>query len=206
MCKIIKEIRDHGIGSEICKLARMLYFKVYSLRMKSVGKNTYICSSFQWICGLQYIELGSNVRIGARARIEAIDNYENTKYAPSIIIGNNVIIGTDIHIGAIDRVQIDDNVLMASHILIEDHSHGRVDADDIDVPPIMRKLYSKGPIHIGENVWIGENVVILAGVTIGRNSIIGANSVVVKDIPPYSVVAGSPAKVLRNIKDPFVNN
>lgn len=201
MSLIMSEIRDQGIVAKLSILTRKLYFKIYALRLKSVGKNTYIKSSFRWIRGTQYIEIGSNVRIGDHARIEAFDRYENITYTPSIIIGSHVRMGNDVHIGAINKVQIDDNVLMASHILIEDHSHGRVDIHDIDVPPAKRKLYSKGPIHIEENVWIGENVVILSGVTIGKNSIIGANSVVIKDLPPYSVAAGNPAKVLRYISE-----
>ena len=49
-------------------------------------------------------------------------------------------------------------------------------------------------------MWIGENVCILSNVTIGRNSIIGANSVVTNNIPPYSIVGGNPARVIRTIK------
>jgi len=50
-------------------------------------------------------------------------------------------------------------------------------------------------------VWIGENVCVLPNVRIGRNSIIGANSVVIKDVPPYSVVAGNPVKLIKKISD-----
>ncbi|MDQ8209164.1 CatB-related O-acetyltransferase [Coraliomargarita sp. SDUM461003] len=56
---------------------------------------------------------------------------------------------------------------------------------------------SPGPITIGEDVWIGSNSSILAGVSIGRGSIIGAGSVVNKDIPPYSIAVGNPARVIR---------
>ncbi|WP_326977880.1 DapH/DapD/GlmU-related protein [Bacillus inaquosorum] len=56
------------------------------------------------------------------------------------------------------------------------------------------------PIIIGDNVWIGGSCVILAGVTIGDNSVIAAGSVVTKDVPPNSVVAGNPGKVLKHIK------
>jgi acetyltransferase-like isoleucine patch superfamily enzyme len=59
---------------------------------------------------------------------------------------------------------------------------------------------TKGPTVIEDNVWCGANVVITSGVTVGRRSVIGANSVVTRDLPPFSIAAGSPAKVLRVIE------
>lgn len=56
---------------------------------------------------------------------------------------------------------------------------------------------SKGPIKIGDDVWIGTDALILSGVKIGRGSVIAAGSVVVKDVPPYSVVGGVPARVIK---------
>ena len=57
----------------------------------------------------------------------------------------------------------------------------------------------KGPTRIGDNVWLGANVVVTSGVTIGERCVIGANSVVTQDIPPFSIAAGAPAKVLRAV-------
>ena len=61
---------------------------------------------------------------------------------------------------------------------------------------------SKGPTRLGDNVWLGANVVVTSGVTIGERSVIGANSVVTTDIPPYSIAAGAPARVLRSVEYP----
>lgn len=69
----------------------------------------------------------------------------------------------------------------------------------LDIQPNLRPLVSKGPIIIEENVWIGEMVCILGGVHIGKGSIIGAGSVVTKNIPPYSLACGIPAKVVKNM-------
>jgi acetyltransferase-like isoleucine patch superfamily enzyme len=63
----------------------------------------------------------------------------------------------------------------------------------------MRKLYSKGGVRIGDRVWIGSKVSILPGVEIGEGAVIGANSVVSKDVPPFSIVGGVPARVLKQI-------
>ena len=72
----------------------------------------------------------------------------------------------------------------------------------IDKPVPWQGFTSKGPTRVGDNVWCGANVVITSGVTIGRRSVIGANSVVTTDLPPYSIAAGAPAKVLREVTYP----
>lgn len=66
--------------------------------------------------------------------------------------------------------------------------------------PSLRKVESKGEVIIGDNVWIGDKCTILQNVHIGDGVIVAANSVVTKDVPPYSVVGGNPAKVLKKIE------
>jgi len=105
-----------------------------------------------------------------------------------------------VHIGAINSVTIGNNVLIASKVFISDHNHGfyGIDGkhDHPDTIPKDREL-SCAPVVIGDNVWIGEFVSVLPGVTIGDGSIIGSMSVVTKNIPPYSIAIGSPAKVIK---------
>ena len=126
--------------------------------------------------------------------------WEGVKYTPQIKIGNNVNIQTDCHISAINSVIIEDNVLIASFVYISDHSHGTCDYFESLISPIKRRLYSKGAVCIGKNVWIGEKATILPGVTVGEGSIIGANSVVTKNIPAYSIACGTPARVIKRLK------
>jgi len=149
------------------------------------------------IIGGKCITLGSNFRASERLRVECWENYGRKKYQPSIRIGNNVGIGYNVHIGCINHIEIGNNVLLASNVFIEDCFHGFADSRDIGVSPSDRELFSKGKVCIEDDVWVGENVAILPNVTIGRGSIIGANAVVSKDIPPYSIAAGNPAKVIR---------
>lgn len=151
-----------------------------------------------YISGYQYIKIGGLYSL-SDLRMECFDNFAGEIYTPSIIIGENVYMNFRCHIGAINKIVIGDNVLIGSNVLITDHSHGYNDKSDIFEIPINRKLYSKGPVIIEDNVWIGENVSILPNVHIGRNSIIGANSVVVKDIPAFSIAAGNPARVIKNV-------
>ena len=65
--------------------------------------------------------------------------------------------------------------------------------------PLKRPLVSKGGVVIGDNVWICDNVCILSGVTIGNGAIVAANAVVTHDVPPYTMVAGVPAKVIKSL-------
>ncbi|WP_303642797.1 DapH/DapD/GlmU-related protein, partial [uncultured Duncaniella sp.] len=71
--------------------------------------------------------------------------------------------------------------------------------DETNIPPASRPLWSKGKVIIEDSVWIGDKATILPNVTLGKGCIIGANSVVTKDIPPYAIACGNPAKVIRYI-------
>lgn len=147
-----------------------------------------------------YIELADNVFIGQSVQLTAWDNYRGHSYSPSITVGNNSSIGDDSHVTAINRISIGNNVRMGKRILITDNAHGASDPNLLDIAPNYRPLVSKGPVVIEDNVWIGEKSSIMPGVTIGRGSIIGANSVVTKDIPPYCVVGGIPAIVIKTLR------
>ena len=76
----------------------------------------------------------------------------------------------------------------------------KITKDQLCTPPALRPLFSKGEIVIGKNVWICDKATITAGVTIGNGCIIAANAVVTKSIPPYSLAAGNPAKVVKTFK------
>jgi len=69
----------------------------------------------------------------------------------------------------------------------------------IGIIPAFRPMISKGPTIIGDRVWIGDKATILPGVTIGESCIVAANTVVTKDIPPFSLVAGNPARIIKQI-------
>ena len=79
-----------------------------------------------------------------------------------------------------------------------DNNHGTTYFYTLHEAPIKRKLYTKGPVIIGNNVWIGGNVIVLPGVTIGDNVIIGAGSVVTKDIPDNKIAYGNPCRIIRD--------
>jgi len=178
----------------------LLYSGFIYGQLKKAGKAPMFCYSIS-ILGSKYIQIGDHFFTQPGLRIEALDSYQGEEFTPRLSIGNNVVINDNCHIACINEVTIKDNVLIASRVFITDHFHGRPGDDDFMLPPIERKLYSKGPVTIHNNVWLGEGVTIMPGVTIGEGSIVGANSVVTKDVHPYTAVAGVPAKFVRQLND-----
>lgn len=127
--------------------------------------------------------------LGKRSIIESFSIINNM--VGSIIIGNNSRIGLSNTI--IGPVTIGDDVNIAQNVVISGLNHNYQDPNK----SIISQGVSTSQIIIEDDVWIGANTVVLAGVTIGKHSVIAANSVVNKDIPPYSVVAGNPVKIIK---------
>ncbi|WP_242983052.1 acyltransferase [Clostridium tertium] len=126
-----------------------------------------------------------------------------TLYAPNRIkIGNNVYIGK--YCSLETDITIENNVLIGNNVGIigrYDHDYSVIGKTIKDSPWIGDKEYNfKGlglAVFIEEDTWIGYGSIILSGVRIGKGSIVAAGSVVTKDIPPYSIVAGNPSKILK---------
>jgi len=111
-----------------------------------------------------------------------------------VTIGDYTRIG--IHCTVIGPVCIGDHVNLAQGITVTALNHNYADSSrKIDEQGISTK-----PVVIGDDVWIGANAVILPGVTIGRHVVVAAGAVVTKDIPDYSLVAGIPAKVIKELR------
>jgi len=94
------------------------------------------------------------------------------------------------------KITIGNNVLIGPNVVISSASHNvdyriRNRDNDMDI--------TGAPVVIEDNVWIGANVTVMPGVTIGRHSVVGAGSVVTRDVPPDTIVAGVPAKVVRKL-------
>ena len=116
----------------------------------------------------------------------------NAIFSSRCTIGNNSGIGINARLGV---VHIGDNVMMAPDCIALTQNH---QFERVDIPMNCQGVQDEKPIYIGNDVWIGQRVIILPGIHIGNGAIIGAGSVVTKDVKDYDIVAGNPAKVIRN--------
>jgi acetyltransferase-like isoleucine patch superfamily enzyme len=121
-----------------------------------------------------------------------------TMPAPARVrIGAGTFLNLGVMVAAAGLVEIGEHCMLANGCFVSDAEHR---FDDPVAPVPWQGFTSRGATRIGDNVWCGANVVVTAGVTIGERCVIGANSVVTRDVPPFSVAAGAPARVLRTIE------
>ncbi len=136
--------------------------------------------------GHETIQIGNGVLIGRGTQVKA--------RAGSIYIDDFANISSRCLIGSASEVTIGKYCLFAVGCYVGGIQHG---FDQPDVPIVKQELNNKGGICIGDDVWLGANVVVNDGITIGKGAIIGAGSVVTKNIPPFKIAAGVPAKVIK---------
>lgn len=127
--------------------------------------------------------------LGDRSTIEDFCTVNNG--VGDVFIGKDTLVGmSNVVIGP---VRIGDNVIMAQHVVLSGLNHGYEDVGQ----PIFHQPVTVSPIVIEDDCWIAANVVITAGVTVGKHSVVAGGSVVTKDVPPYSVVGGNPARLIK---------
>lgn len=178
----------------IIQFIKVLYSYFFNglilFRFKKVGKNVFVRRHLM-VNEPKSITIGNNARLGRFCRLECYKD-ENGRMG-QISLGNytsmgnycTILSGADVNIGNFSR--------FASFVTIMSESHG--------INP-EKGIYHKQElvckeVSIGEYCWVGEKVIIMPGVTIGDWSIIGAGALVTRDIPPYSIAVGNPAKVIK---------
>ncbi|MHB0755070.1 acyltransferase [Polaribacter sp. M15] len=159
----------------------------------------------KWFVNPFYHKKGKGAIVRPRTRMDVVpwnkfELGEDSTIEDFSAINNgvgNVIIGDRTKIGLsntiIGPVIIGNDIRLAQNITLSGLNHNY---EDISVPIHVQGV-STSPIVIEDNSWIGANVVVVAGVTIGKHCIVAAGSIVTKDIPPYSVAVGNPARVLK---------
>ena len=147
-----------------------------------IGENTVILGELFLFAHGGKIEIGKNCYIGEKTRIRS---------ANSIKIGNEVMISDDVNIYDTDAHSLNYILRQKEFVEVVILNNLIKDPNDVDT--------QSAPVVIEDHVWIGFNVGILKGVTIGKGAIIGAGSVVTKDLEPFTVVAGNPAKIIKRL-------
>ncbi|NEU72825.1 GAF domain-containing protein [Hassallia byssoidea VB512170] len=191
------------------KLRNVLYRSIFA----RIGSSVYIQNGVEFL-GASSIEISDGVHIFKNVRLDG-RGHENNK----IYLGERVALERGVEIGALDNtcIHIDENTYIAPYVCIAGPgnikigkhcmiaSHSGIYANNhnfADLTVLIREqgVTRKG-IIIEDNCWLGHGVTVLDGVTIGQGSVIGAGSVVSKDIPPFSIAVGVPAKAIRDRQD-----
>ena len=171
---------------------------------------------------LKWAQIGKNLKVGVNSNCSAeregsIKIGDNCEILGALIcmdngnieIGDHTEIRGNSFIGSVESIKIGSCVIISNNVKIYDNNNHPTS------PSIRKQMCIDGfygdawrwahsahaPVNIEDNVWIGEGATILKGVTIGKGSIVATRAVVTKDVPPYTIVAGNPAKVVKRIED-----
>lgn len=192
---IIKKIREL---SRFIPMGQLMCFALSELRGYLKGK---IYRIYRWGYFGKYIYVGKKVYIHFKKTKYIGDHADLRDFCQIqgkgiVEIGCNSGIGEFGIIRSSNHVHIGNNVLIGPRVFITDSDHGF----ESRCTPIYLQDIKSDKVIIEDDVWIGANVIILKGISVGTGAIIGAGSVVTKNVPKYSVVAGNPAKIIRERK------
>jgi acetyltransferase-like isoleucine patch superfamily enzyme len=168
---------------------RLLLPRCLGLR---TGGGLRVGGGIEWPMGnLRNIQIGENASLGKRGWFYLPLNNRKAK----IQIGSGTEIGNEFVIASHDSIIIGADCLMSFRVTIMDQTH----MSGWGINPVTSGVTVPRPVVIGDKCYIGCSVVIMAGVQLGANCVVGANSVVTESFEAGSVVAGAPAKLLRNL-------
>ncbi|MCL3779145.1 acyltransferase [Prolixibacteraceae bacterium JC049] len=174
------------LGKRIKAIGRNFDFYMNGKSKIQIDKMTKVSDYCKLYLANSCLRSGRNFEIKRGALLQLND--------ATIIVGENTCIGKRAEINARGaKIEIGNCVRMASNVFITTSNH-RFDRIDI---PIYKQGFSSADIRIEDDVWIGQNVIILPGVRIGKGAVIAAGTVVTKSVASYSVVAGVPAKIIK---------
>ena len=190
----------HGVVGLTQKIWRMVYSGYCGSRFRKFDCTSRIEPYAAVLIGEENIEIGKNTYIGSNAEITVWRDPSYPDRVPEIIIGDNCVLQREVHLTAIDSIRIGNFVNMGRRVTITDNSHGNMTLEDRKKIQKERPLVSKGPVVIADRVWIGQNACILPGVKVGEGAVIAAGAVVTKDVPPYCVAGGNPARIIKDMR------
>lgn len=148
------------------------------------------------------VKLGRNVKIYGFVNLYGCEIGDNTKIGAFVEVQKGVKIGKNCKISShsfiCEGVTIEDEVFVGHHVVFINDKYPRATNERGELQ--TEEDWQLQPTVVKRRASIGSGAVILCGVTIGENAVVGAGSVVTKDVPPYTIVVGNPARVLRRIE------
>jgi len=196
--EIVPTQRKHRfrIGAAMTKITRWIASEFRKLVIRIENPNCRFGKSVSIGKGVSIrVTDGGTCFIGKGSSLK--DNCVVMVKRGNLKIGDHSFIGWGTIICSNESILIGKNALIAEHVSIRDQNHGM----KLDSLPFNSQSMTTAPILIEENVWIGAKATITSGVTIGSNSVVGANSVATRDIAKNSLAVGTPAKVIRSLKN-----
>lgn len=163
----------------------------YKMMFKNIGAKSVIKKPL--FLTPEYISVGSGCYIWNDARIEAITSYAHESFNPHIVLEDGVTIQQRCHITAADILIIGKDTAILFDVMITNIDH---EYEDLSMPVGNQPLMVK-KTQIGENCFIGSGAKIQAGTILGRHCVVGTNAVVRGTFPPYCVIVGVPAKIVK---------
>lgn len=160
----------------------------------SFGPGSVIGFPVGAVYGQRWIEIGSGTLVAAQVSLSAgMVPGQDLGDRPVLRIGDGCVIGRGSHIVAHYSIVIGDDVFTGPYVYVTDQNHGYADPD----VPIGRQWPSNTAVSIGAGSWLGAGAIVLPGACIGRNVVVAAGSVVRGRVPDRCVVAGVPARIVR---------
>ena len=162
--------------------------------LKYLGKGAFI-SPYSRLQHMECISIGSRSHIGRGTLIQAVTQYLSTSFTPSIVVEDNVYIGSHCTLSAPAELSVGAGTTIGDHVYVGGGRHGY---EDIHKRVLIQPLLT-GSIRIGPCAWIGYGSFVAGtgDLEIGEHAVVAANSVVTKSVPPYTVVAGAPARTVK---------
>ena len=180
------------------RLLTQLIGKIVPRLVAEVGRNSKITGRIERRHPSALVRVGDDSLIAGVLVVEAATS--------RIAIGNNVFLGGGSLIDCLNQVTVEDDVLISYQVIIMDSDNHSLRASE-RIGDLKRWRNEKcdwsrvnsAPVVIGSKAWIGARAIITKGVVIGEGGIVASGSVVTKDVPPYTIVAGNPARVVREL-------
>lgn len=182
----LAKLKDNGY-----KIKEVIWARICLRRCDEVG-------SLVRLIGHAIVDNHGTIRLGSKVRLRAnqVPIELATRLNGLLTIDDGTAINSGTTICAQTSVQIGKKVMIGNYCMIMDTDFHA--PDDFTVDP------ASAPIKIEDDVWLAARVIVLKGVTIGQGSVVSAGSVVAVNVPPYTLVGGSPARMIRRLNNPNV--